>query len=181
MSGKVLKVAVIGGESTGKSALCRALADHYQTVWVPEFARGFLEQQGGRYHEEDLLRIAVGQRAAGEDMLPEACRLLICDTDLSVIQLWSEVVYGRVHPEIISWLKEITYDLFLVTAPDLPWEPDPLREHPDPDLRKKFFDWYCRRAADSGRPRGVVQGEGPERVQCAIRFINQHLDHHARH
>lgn len=55
------KVVVIGPESTGKSTLSEQLANHYQTVWVPEFARGYLETLGRAYNQDDLLRIAEGQ------------------------------------------------------------------------------------------------------------------------
>lgn len=175
---QVVRVAVIGGESTGKSALCRDLALHYRTSWVPEFAREYLNRLGGKYTEEDLLRIAEGQRLSEEAMLPLASRMLFCDTDLSVIRLWSETAYGRCHPQILTLMESMVYDAFLVTAPDLPWEPDPLREHPDPVQRRFFFSWYCGRAAHSGKPWAIIRGQGDERLQSAVRFVDEYMKHY---
>ena len=57
----IKKVVVIGPESTGKSSLCQSLAEHYNTLWVPEYARGYLEKNGTEYSYDDLLTIAKGQ------------------------------------------------------------------------------------------------------------------------
>jgi len=63
----IKKFVVIGPESTGKSTLCSQLAEHYQTTWVPEYAREYLERNGRDYSYEDLLTIAKGQIALEEE------------------------------------------------------------------------------------------------------------------
>ncbi len=60
----IKKIVVIGPESTGKSTLCEKLADHYNTLWVPEYAREYLEKHGPEYTYEDLYDIAAGQLRA---------------------------------------------------------------------------------------------------------------------
>ena len=100
------KIVVIGPESTGKSSLCEALATHYRTSWVPEYAREYLETHGMDYSFDDLLTIARGQLAL-EDRLYAAAEaagkeLLFIDTDLYVIKVWSEFVFGRCHPWILD-------------------------------------------------------------------------------
>lgn len=54
------KIVAIGPESTGKSTLCAQLSAHYNTTWVKEYARNFLENNS-KYTYEDLLIIAKGQ------------------------------------------------------------------------------------------------------------------------
>ena len=76
----IKKIVVIGGESTGKSTLCEQLASHYETVWVTEFAREYLEQLGREYVEQDLLQIAKGQLNAEDEAITKANQFLFCDT-----------------------------------------------------------------------------------------------------
>ena len=65
----LIKVAVIGPESTGKSTLCELLAQHYNTQWCPEFAREFLLTHGTDYTYDDLLYIAKGQLAMEDEYI----------------------------------------------------------------------------------------------------------------
>lgn len=136
----VKRISITGPESTGKSTLSRALAERLETVWVPEFAREYLESIGRPYQEKDLLQIAKGQLALEDKFMKEANNFLICDTDLLVVKIWSEHKYGRCHPWILEKLNERKYDLFILTYIDIPWEDDPLRENPD--LREYFYEKY---------------------------------------
>ena len=87
---EVKKIVIIGGESTGKSTLCAQLAAHYNTSWVREFAREFLEKQQCTYAYSDLIKIALGQLASENIAVNKANQYLFCDTNLHVIKVWSE-------------------------------------------------------------------------------------------
>lgn len=91
------KVVIIGPESTGKSTLCRQLADHYQTFCCPEFARQYLSEHGTRYTYNDLLTIAKGQIAMEDEYIQKATsenkKLLFIDTDMYVMKIWCEFVF----------------------------------------------------------------------------------------
>src|SRR5690606_31123528 len=87
---RMKKVVILGPESTGKSTLSQQLATHYHTEWVPEYARQYLEELGRPYEQHDLLTIAAGQLGLEDEMAQKAQGLLICDTDLYVIKVWSE-------------------------------------------------------------------------------------------
>lgn len=63
----VKKVVIIGPESTGKSTLCEMLAQYFNTIWCPEFAREYLLTNGTAYNFDDLLTIAKGQLALEEE------------------------------------------------------------------------------------------------------------------
>lgn len=165
------RIVVIGPESTGKSTLSAQLADHYQTVWVPEFARGYLETLGRTYEQEDLLNIAQGQLQSEDAEAAKANRLLICDTDLHVIKVWSEAKYGDCDPRILELIASRQYDLYLLTYIDIDWVDDPLREHPHPDERAHFYAVYRDIAVNAGLPWADIRGSYAQRLQIAINAV----------
>jgi len=165
----ILKIAVIGPESTGKSTLAEALANHFHTEWVPEYAREYLEKLDRPYGEADLLKIAQGQKALEERLLPHANRFLFCDTTLVVVKVWSEHKYGRCHSWITGQVASMRYDYFLLTDIDLPWEPDPLREHPE--MRDYFFNIYRKYLIDNGLPYSLISGEHGQRMERALALM----------
>ena len=140
MQNIILKVAVTGPESTGKSTLARQLAAHYNTVWVPEYARHYISDLPGRYTLSDVENIARGQLGNYRVALPQANKVLFADTDLLVIKIWMLHAFKTCPAWILEALEKQDFDLYLLMNVDLPWEPDPQREHPY--LRQFFYDWY---------------------------------------
>ncbi|GAB3292712.1 AAA family ATPase [Hymenobacter humi] len=138
----MLRVSLTGPESTGKSTLAARLAAHYGTSFAPEFAREYLAVSGPHYISEDLEEIARGQLAAEAEAERRAQRVVFCDTDLLVIKIWAEHSFGVCPEWILERIEQQPYDLVLLMGVDLPWEPDPLREHPH--LRQHFYDLYHR-------------------------------------
>ena len=169
----IRRIAITGPESTGKSMLAEELAAHYETVWVPEYAREYLEILGKPYGEKDILLIARGQLAAEESLAGKANRFLFCDTELLVTKIWSDVKYSRCHPWILETIEKQRYDLYLLCDIDLPWQYDPLREHPD--QRQFLFDLYYRELNERKFPFGVVHGTGPDRMKNAARLIERFI------
>ncbi|MEX0883282.1 MAG: ATP-binding protein [Cyclobacteriaceae bacterium] len=172
MPNPIKKVVVVGPESTGKSTLTSALAHHYQTPWVPEYAREYLNSLNRNYHFEDLLNIAKGQIMRENEMEKKAKDLLFCDTDLHVIKVWSEHSFGRLHPWIEKSMASRRYDLYLLTDIDVPWEPDPLREHADPKMRKYFFDLYYDYLMTTGVPLVKISGDPKARLRAGIQAVD---------
>lgn len=171
----IKKIVVIGPESTGKSTLSGALAEALDTVWVPEYARAYLEQLGRPYEQHDLLEIAKGQLQLEDELLTKANRLLICDTDLNVIQVWSNARYGTCHRWITENIATRAYDLYLLTDIDTVWEDDPLRENPSPAERSYFYNIYRDIVQNSGRPWAGISGAPAERLKKALEAIKQHI------
>jgi nicotinamide riboside kinase len=167
------KILITGGESTGKSTLCEQLAQQYRTLWVPEYARTYLQELDRPYEESDLVLIAQGQLSLEQAMHEEAHAYLFCDTGLEVIRVWSEHKYQRCDAWILDQLAQVDYAGSILTAPDFAWEPDPLREHPDPYWRQYFFRCYTDLLSESGKPFCVVSGSQKERLQQAIDFLQQ--------
>jgi NadR type nicotinamide-nucleotide adenylyltransferase len=167
----VKKVAVIGPECTGKSDLSEFLANHYHTGWVPEYARGYLDNLVRPYEQHDLLTIAHGQMRL-EDKYAKDCKdLMICDTNLYVIKVWSEFKFGNCHPEILQHIATRKYDLYLLTYIDLPWVADPQREHPD--RREELYRIYFDEMKKQSVPCVEIKGTGDQRRHNAVEAIEK--------
>lgn len=180
----IKKIAVIGPESTGKSSLCEGLAAHYGTVWVREYAREYLQQNGTEYKFEDLYHIAQGQLKAEDTALHELADAfrhskksvpLFSDTDLHVIKIWSEFVFNKCDNRILTEISKRKYDLYLLCNTDLPWVKDELREYPDIETREKLFLYYKEEMAAQKTPWVIISGLNQERLQSAIRAVNSVL------
>jgi NadR type nicotinamide-nucleotide adenylyltransferase len=168
----VKKIVVIGPESTGKSTLCEQLAVFYNTQWVPEFAREYLMGLGRPYHYQDLLVIARGQLEL-EDRIAAAVKspLIIIDTDMYVMKVWCEFVFGKCHSFILEEIVKREYNAYLLCSNDLPWVSDELREYPDPESREQLYHMYKDLMVNQPLPWTVIQGDYNERLQKAISFI----------
>lgn len=170
----MLKVAITGPESAGKTSLTKALASHYKTAYVPEFSRLYLEKRGNQYDEADLLDIAKGQYSWELAYARDAKRILFCDTDLLVIKIWAEVRFQECHPWIERQLYLHPYDLFLLCKPDLPWEPDPLRENPHD--RDQLYERYLKALIDMNVNFFEISGlEYEKRLALAISSVDRFL------
>lgn len=142
MPEKTIKIGITGPESTGKSTLAEQLANYYGTVWVPEYAREYLAHLQRPYTQTDVEQIAAGQLARMNQALEQAPTILFFDTELIVLKIWLENAFGSSPNWLRQSIKEQNMDLYLLMDIDLPWEPDPQREHPH--LRQFFYDWYQR-------------------------------------
>lgn len=168
------KIAIVGPESTGKSELSAQLAREFETEWVPEYARFYIDRLMRPYEESDLLEIAKGQLAWEDDKLTYARDLLFCDTNLVVIKIWSDHKYGRTDPWIEEQLERRVYDHYLLSAIDLPWRLDPQREHPQ--QREYFFGIYQEYLEKNHLPYSIASGEEGDRLKSAIDGMrNNHI------
>jgi len=168
----IKKIAIVGPESTGKSTLSKQLAEYYNTSWVPEFAREYLDKLNRPYQKHDLLAIAQGQ-LAHEDKAAANHKLIFCDTNLLVIKIWSDYKYGDCHPWILEKIKQRYYNLHLLTYIDLPWQEDPQREHPE--TREQLFDIYKNELVQMGVQFEIIRGEKEERLRKAIEIIDNYI------
>lgn len=178
------KIVVIGPESTGKSTLCGYLADYYNTLWCPEFAREYLLENGTTYTVDDLITIAKGQLDA-EQQHTEALQSqtdqtgiikpLIIDTDMYVMKVWSEYVFGTCPTFILDEINKRHYDLYLLCKPDIPWVKDELREYPDEKPRQELFQIYKDILINQQTPWTEISGDFEARNQKAVAAINEVL------
>lgn len=169
----IKKVAIIGPECTGKSVLSAFLANHFKTEWVPEYARGYLEHLRRPYEQHDLTLIAHGQLRLEDEYERDANELLICDTNLYVIKIWSEFKFGNCEQEILQSIATRKYDLYLLTYIDISWQEDPLREHPN--QREELYNIYLNEMKNQSVPFVEIKGDGEIRRKSAIQAIEKLL------
>lgn len=167
------KIVVIGPESTGKSTLCEQLAQHYKTVWCPEFAREYLKETNGKYNYADLLTIAHGQLKLEDTMIAQAKNnFCFIDTDMYVMKVWCEVVFEQCHTWILKQIALRKYDLYFLCDVDLPWVHDELREYPDLNFRKKLFNMYKDILIHQKTKWSEISGTDMQRFQMAVSVLD---------
>jgi NadR type nicotinamide-nucleotide adenylyltransferase len=180
------KIVVIGPESTGKSTLCGYLADYYNTLWCPEFARQYLLDNGTTYTIDDLITIAKGQLDAQKNhtqLLQSQIdqtgivKPLIIDTDMYVMKVWSEYVFGTCPTFILDEINKQDFDLYLLCKPDIPWVKDELREYPDEKPRQELFQIYKDILINQQTPWVEISGSFESRNQKAVTAIDALLAH----
>ena len=174
----LVKIVLFGPESTGKTTLAQDLAAHYDTLWVPEYAREYLQNKWDRVQRtceaEDLLPIARGQMRLENELTARARRLLVCDTDLLETKVYSEAYYlGYCDPELERHALENHYDLYLLTYIDVPWEKDDLRDRPD--QRREMFEYFRAALEENQRRFVILKGSREQRLKTAISHIDNLL------
>jgi NadR type nicotinamide-nucleotide adenylyltransferase len=170
----IRRVAITGPESTGKSTLAQKLAEHYHTVWVPEYAREYIDHLGRPYDLNDIIEIAKGQYNREEALAAKANGLLFCDTDFIVLKIWCEFKYKSCPPWILDKVNNHIYEIYLLPDIDLPWSYDPQREHPH--LRALLFSLYENELKDRHLNFTIIKGEGDDRLEQAIVAVNGLLE-----
>lgn len=174
----ILKIVITGPESSGKTVLAKSLAEALNVPWAPEFARFYLAHLGRPYEHKDLKTIGAGQRHWENWYalnFPETADkpVLLCDTDWTVLQVWEQY---RFRPDgAFEWEKGYGFasnaDLYLLCAPDFPWQHDPLREHPEE--RDILFSMYLTLLQKRNAGFMILSGEHEARLQAALTEINK--------
>ena len=171
-----IKVVLFGPESTGKTTLSRQLARHYNSIWVREYAREYLQDKWNNERKtcepEDLLPIAEGQMYLENELAKKTNTVLICDTDLLETKVYSEAYYvGSCDPILEKYAIENTYDLYFLTYIDTPWEADDLRDKPND--RERMFKAFQDTLIKYNRPTVLLKGSKKERLEEAVKHIDE--------
>lgn len=162
-------ILITGPESTGKSEISKALATIFKGKLLPEYAREYLETHGSAYTSTIVEEIAKEQLKRRNALLSIADSVVFFDTDLLVCRIWMEHVYGTCPDWIIKESMNPIFTHILLMDIDLPWQEDPLREHPH--QRKELFEKYHQALLDSGRDFSIVRGVGNARIEHAIEIL----------
>jgi len=173
MSVTVRRIAILGAESSGKSTLSGALARRYDTLWVPEYLREFVDTHGRVPFEADQYGIALTQRAREEAAAVQANEFLFCDTTPLMTALYSRVYWGRVDAQLEQLASRHDYALTLVTAPDTPWVADGLMRESE-EVRQRVFAMLVEELDARGVRFVLVEGDLPHRlrqVEAALKVL----------
>ncbi len=151
------RVGVIGPESTGKSSLARYLAKRYHGIYVPEYAREFVERKRTReVSYDELCEIARFQIEQMKSIESDASPVVFYDTELIVTKVWFEDAFGRVPEWLEEAIKSYPMDVYLLTSPDLPWTQDGTRYNGSDEKRQELFDRYEQAIQALNRPYYII-------------------------
>ena len=170
---EIIKIALFGPESTGKTTLAKQLAEYYKTEWVPEFARDYLQEKWDASQQicsvDDMLPIAYGQAKLENEQTLIANKYLFCDTNLMVTKVFSEVYYNYCDPLLNEAASQHQYDLFFLTDIDVPWEKDDLRDKAEG--RESVYAVFKQSLIDHNKPFLTLSGDKNLRLKKAIAII----------
>lgn len=169
----IKKVVLTGPESVGKSVLSKQLADYYNTSFVEEYGREYCEKVGMNLTMTDFEHIAAGQILKEDEAALNANRVLICDTDLIVTQIWGEIMLPECPPSIIEMSRQRHYDLYILLKPDIPWVDDGTRAFEK--IRPKQFERIRAELESRNLNYVIIEGEFQERYEKAIWEIEKLL------
>ncbi len=176
---KPYKIVLFGPESTGKTTLARKLAEYFQTAWVPEYMRLHLENKQAQppleISPEELKEIALGQIRLEKDKEKEAKDLLFLDTDVLQLATYGEIYHRKKDAELEKMAGENLHDLYILTSPDIPWQPDPLRDKPHE--RDQLLEIFEKRLRDYHLPYIKIKGEGEKRWKQLIPYLEALIQH----
>lgn len=169
-----MRIAVYGPESTGKTSLAAALAEHFREPWSSEYVRAYWDGHGGKIVADDLAEIARGQIDNEEAAAAEARRIVFCDTELLTCVLWDDLLFPGACPD---WVRQEAnrrarrFALYLFCDTDLPFEADPQRCFPDENGRKMCRRLWYDTLAERSLPIALVRGSGPARFSSALAAV----------
>ncbi len=169
------RIVITGPESTGKTYLSKFLSKQFEAPIVPEYAVEYLNKKtNGKYFYEDLVKIAKGQLKSEDEIASKYnTKLLLCDTDLITIKIWSEVRFFKVDNRILRAIESRTYDHYLLCKPDIPWEYSELRENPND--RDDLFVLYEQELNTYDKSYSIIQGDYITRTEQAKDIVKKIL------
>ena len=175
----VFNVAILGAESTGKTTLCRDLAAHFGSPWIPEYMRTYLQVKWDNEQLtctwDDLLPIAQGQidlenkLAKQAAQLPDDNRYLFCDTSLFELMVYANWYYGDCPEALSQAALTHHYDLILLTEVDIPWVADDLRD--SPHQRDEISAYFSDQLTTHNKSFRVIGGNREARVQQIVKLL----------
>lgn len=169
------RVLITGPESTGKSELSHALAQHYAGMVIPEYAREYVEKLNRSCTFEDVEHIARWQQHSYIHTQRPGTYVFF-DTWLIITRVWFEVVFKKVPPWIDEQINQAHFDLVLLCQPDLPWVSDGIRENGG-EMRNTLLERYRQLIRTRAWEHATISGVGEKRLKNAILMIDKHLNH----
>ena len=178
MSQPILRVCLVGAESTGTTSLAQKLAAHYGTLWVPEYGRDYTEARkvaGARYEwkSPEFVHIAIKQQEHEDMVAKQARRVMFCDTDALATAIWHERYMGSWSHEVEGIAEHRQYALYILTEPDIPFVQDRIRD--SELLRGWMTDRFRVELTRRNRPWILVKGTMEDRLALAIKAVDRLL------
>ena len=162
----MIRIAITGPESSGKTSLAEQLAKHFSADLITEFARTYLEAQDGKYTKSDLPIIASGHLS---NIIKSQNSIQIIDTDFIGMKIWSDYRFQNTEESIIELIHQNTFDAHILCTPDIPWEEDPLRENQHD--RDVLFELFQQELQAFNKEYIVVAGSHDNRFKESVSYV----------
>jgi len=163
-------IIITGAESTGKTTLTKALANHFGTPCIPEIARDYVEKLNRKYNYNDLEIITKKQMRQLEEFNKQNIPYIFVDTWLLNTKVWFEEVFGKTPSWLTANIRETKIDQFLVCDIDLPWIYDPVRENGG-EQRKILHNKYIENIKQFNFKFEIVSGKDELRFKNALQIL----------
>ncbi len=167
----IKRIVILGPESTGKTTLCKQLANYFNTIWLPEYAREYVENIDRPYNYNDIVKISKKQIEVANDKFSDANKFIFFDTYLIITKVWFQFVYNKYPTWLDDEIKKSNIDLFLLCNTDIKWEYDAVRENPD--NRDELFNIYKKELEHYKFNYKIISGIGKERFREAVKCVDE--------
>lgn len=178
---EIVKIVLFGPESTGKTWLAERLAMHFNTIWIAEYARTYLESKQKYYDfyskgseeiclQEDILPIVLGQMAIEDLQSKAANQLVFLDTNPLQTKVYVNYYYKAEYNWLLKILDERHYNFYLLTDIDIAWHPDAMRDRPND--RAGLFHLFKQELENRKLNYAIIKGNNMERLENAIAVVD---------
>lgn len=136
-------VAIVGGESSGKTTLLHKLVNHYGASYALEMGRVFVEtdlggtELGMQYSDYPLMASDHEQAIRTAKQLALA-PLTFVDTDFVTTQAFCEEYEGQTHPFLTACIDTFRLDYTIMLDNNTPWVADGMRTLGSHEQRERF-------------------------------------------
>lgn len=179
----VRRIVLIGAESTGKTTLCQQLAERFNTIWVPEYGREHWERKVAglamndplpSWNHEEFVQIAAEQQSRENSMAREANRVLFCDTNAYTTGTWHQRYYGCRDARVDAIGSADKVDLYLLTAPDVPFVQDGFRD--GESIRHWMHEQFRGQLTKKLVPWRLIEGSYAARLAAAEQAVRSVME-----
>ena len=176
------KIVLIGPESTGKTTLVGQLAQHFNTVYCPEYLRLYLDEkekygwqnEGELVAKSDLKPLAIGQMNLENQLAQFANGILFCDTNLLTNQIYAQYYLNDATPWLDKAIEGQNYGFYLLLTPEVAWIADSQRD--SPQTQQELYAHFKKAVELQKKPYSIIDGKDyQKRFQKAMKEVEVFL------
>ena len=167
----MIKISIVGPESSGKSTLALSLSQKLECEFCEEYSRKYLEKKI-HYNISDLKKIAKEQHKLIRKGIERGEKYLIADTCVLDIEIWSKIKFNKIEEKVLYLSSKEEFDFYLLCKPDIPWEYDKLRENQY--NRENIYEEFKSIMKEKKLNYFIIEGSISKRINSALKIIKNY-------